>query len=69
MNSATGRRYRKLVLEPGAGVSEAGSLKEFLRRNPSSEAYFAEVIEVVERGLIRLGNLWLLDRLRMVYLR
>ncbi len=50
MNSATGQRYRKIVLEPGAGVSEAGILKEFLGRNPNSEAYFAEIIEGVERG-------------------
>ena len=43
MNSAAGRKYRELMLEPGAGVSEAETLKAFLGRNLSFEAYFAEL--------------------------
>jgi hypothetical protein len=51
LSSAARRRYRELVLEPGAGVSEAGTLREFLGRNPSSEAYYAELAKGVEHGL------------------
>jgi metallopeptidase MepB len=48
LNPAAGRRYRELVLEPGAGVSEAGTLRGFLGRNPSSEAYYAELARGIE---------------------
>ncbi|KAL5322934.1 hypothetical protein ACEPPN_010914 [Leptodophora sp. 'Broadleaf-Isolate-01'] len=48
MNPTVGQRYRQLVLEPGAGVSEAETLKQFLGREPNSQAYFAELLQSSE---------------------
>ncbi|KAH7156747.1 hypothetical protein EDB81DRAFT_881049 [Dactylonectria macrodidyma] len=43
MDPEVGLRYRRCVLEPGGGQPEALSLKNFLGRDPSDEAYYSEV--------------------------
>lgn len=43
MDSQVGLRYRRCVLEPGGGQPEGLSLKNFLGRDPSDEAYYSEV--------------------------
>ncbi|KAH7122151.1 hypothetical protein B0J13DRAFT_589447 [Dactylonectria estremocensis] len=43
MDPEVGLRYRRCVLEPGGGQPEALSLKAFLGRDPSDEAYYSEV--------------------------
>ncbi|OAA65393.1 peptidase family M3 [Niveomyces insectorum RCEF 264] len=40
LDGAAGRRYRHMVLEKGATQDEMKTLADFLRREPSSEAYF-----------------------------
>ncbi|PVH73920.1 zincin [Cadophora sp. DSE1049] len=44
MNPSMGQRYRELVLKPGAGVAEADTLKQFLGREPNSQAFFGELL-------------------------
>ncbi|MEK7389411.1 MAG: M3 family metallopeptidase, partial [Elusimicrobiota bacterium] len=39
VRSETGRRYRRTVLEPGSEVPESDSLKNFLGREPSEDAF------------------------------
>lgn len=39
MNPQAGAKYRKEILEPGGGRDEMDSLKAFLGRAPSSEAF------------------------------
>lgn len=43
MDGAEGRRYRKTVLEKGGSRDEMESLKEFLGREPNSEAFLKEL--------------------------
>lgn len=43
MDGVEGRRYRKTVLEKGGSRDEMESLKEFLGREPSSEAFLKEL--------------------------
>lgn len=43
MDKAEGRRYRQIVLERGGSVDEMGFLKEFLGREPNTEAFYAEL--------------------------
>lgn len=40
MNPEVGKRYRKLVLERGGSMDENLILKEFLGREPNSEAFY-----------------------------
>lgn len=42
MDKAEGRRYRKAVLERGGSIDEMDALKEFLGREPSTEAFYRE---------------------------
>ena len=43
MDGKEGRRYRKQVLEKGGSRDEMESLKEFLGREPSGEAFYREL--------------------------
>lgn len=43
MNQSEGRRYRKEILEKGGSRDEMESLKAFLGREPSSEAFYREL--------------------------
>lgn len=43
MDAEVGLKYRRCVLEPGGGQPEGLSLKNFLGRDPSDEAYYSEV--------------------------
>lgn len=43
MNGKEGRRYRHLVLEKGGGQDEMETLKIFLGREPSTEAFYKEL--------------------------
>ena len=43
MNHAEGRRYRHTVLERGGSQDEMETLKQFLGREPSSEAFYREL--------------------------
>jgi metallopeptidase MepB len=43
MNGKDGRRYRHTVLERGGSRDEGEILKEFLGREPSSEAFYREL--------------------------
>ncbi|CAF3528658.1 unnamed protein product [Fusarium graminearum] len=43
MDSKEGRRYRHTVLERGGSIPEMEFLKEFLGREPSSEAFYKEL--------------------------
>jgi metallopeptidase MepB len=43
MDGKEGRRYRHTVLERGGSIEELEFLKEFLGREPSSEAFYAEL--------------------------
>ncbi|KAI1133216.1 Metalloprotease [Nemania abortiva] len=43
MNGKEGRRYRHTVLERGGSQDEMETLKQFLGRAPSSEAFYAEL--------------------------
>ena len=43
MSPIAGKRYRSAILEPGGGQPESETLKNFLGRKPSSEAYYAEL--------------------------
>lgn len=43
MNGEEGRRYRHTVLEKGGSIPEMDFLKEFLGREPSSEAFYKEL--------------------------
>ncbi|KAF7559035.1 hypothetical protein G7046_g5120 [Stylonectria norvegica] len=45
MNQPTGLRYRTSVLQPGGSQPEGESLKDFLGREPSEEAYYRELSE------------------------
>ena len=43
MHGEEGRRYRHLVLEKGGSQDEMEMLKEFLGREPSSDAFYREL--------------------------
>lgn len=43
MDTATGQRYRRAFLQPGASRPEAETLRAFLGRKPSSVAYFSSL--------------------------
>jgi metallopeptidase MepB len=43
MDGATGRRYRQTVLAKGGSREEMDSLKEFLGREPNSDAFFEDL--------------------------
>ena len=43
MNGREGRRYRREVLEKGGSRDEMETLKAFLGREPSKEAFFKEL--------------------------
>lgn len=43
MDAATGRRYRHAVLEKGGSRDEMDSLKDFLGREPNSDAFFEDL--------------------------
>lgn len=43
MNPKEGRRYRHTVLERGGSQDEMQTLKDFLGREPSSEAFYREL--------------------------
>lgn len=43
MDGKEGRRYRHTVLERGGSIDEMEFLKEFLGREPSSEAFYQEL--------------------------
>lgn len=43
MNAKEGRRYRHVVLERGGSQDEMETLKQFLGREPSSEAFYQEL--------------------------
>jgi metallopeptidase MepB len=43
MDGKEGRRYRHTVLERGGSIPEMEFLKEFLGREPSSEAFYKEL--------------------------
>ncbi len=42
LNQQTGLEYRKAVLEPGSSREELDSVKEFLGREPNSQAFFED---------------------------
>lgn len=42
MNAEKGRRYRYMVLEPGGSQSEMQTLREFLGRDPNTDAFCKE---------------------------
>lgn len=43
LNKEEGRRYRRIVLEPGGSKDEMEMLEEFLERAPNNEAFAAEL--------------------------
>jgi len=43
MDGKEGRRYRRTVLEKGGSMDEMKFLKEFLGREPSTEAFYREL--------------------------
>ena len=43
MNKDEGRRYRKIVLEKGGSQDEMNTLREFLGRDPSIEAFYKDL--------------------------
>ena len=43
MDPAEGRRYRKLVLGKGGSIEEIELLKEFLGREPNTEAFYKDL--------------------------
>lgn len=43
MNGKEGRRYRHMVLEKGGSQDEMETLKQFLGREPSTEAFYKEL--------------------------
>lgn len=43
MNGKEGRRYRHTVLERGGSQDEMETLKQFLGRAPSTDAFYAEL--------------------------
>lgn len=43
MSQVVGRRYRQTVLEKGSSRDEMDSLKEFLGREPNSDAFFEDL--------------------------
>jgi metallopeptidase MepB len=43
MNAKEGRRYRHTVLEKGGSQDEMTTLKNFLGREPSTEAFYKEL--------------------------
>lgn len=43
MDGKEGRRYRRTVLERGGSIDEMEFLKEFLGREPSTEAFYEEL--------------------------
>ena len=43
MNGTEGRRYRHTVLEKGGSRDEMETLKAFLGREPSGEAFYREL--------------------------
>ncbi|GAO13214.1 hypothetical protein UVI_02025630 [Ustilaginoidea virens] len=43
MDGKEGRRYRKLVLEKGGSQEELDTLRGFLGREPSTEAFYKDL--------------------------
>ncbi|KAJ5722262.1 hypothetical protein N7488_000297 [Penicillium malachiteum] len=43
MSRETGLKYRKLILEPGGTGNELDAVKEFLRKEPTAEAYLRDL--------------------------
>ncbi|KAI5301416.1 hypothetical protein KEM56_001738 [Ascosphaera pollenicola] len=43
MDKATGRRYRRTILERGGEMDELEALKEFLGREPNSDAFYKDL--------------------------
>ena len=43
MDGSIGRKYRHTVLEKGGSREEMDSLKEFLGREPNSDAFFEDL--------------------------
>lgn len=43
MNGKEGRRYRHMVLEKGGSQDEMTTLKNFLGREPTTEAFYKEL--------------------------
>ena len=43
MNATEGRRYRHTVLEKGGSIDALDLLREFLGREPSTEAFYREL--------------------------
>lgn len=43
MNGTQGRRYRHTVLERGGSQDEMETLKQFLGREPNSDAFFEDL--------------------------
>jgi len=43
MNPGEGRRYRRMVLEKGGSQDEMETLKSFLGREPSGDAFYREL--------------------------
>lgn len=39
LNPEVGKAYRRLILEPGGGLDEAGQIRKFLGREPNKEAF------------------------------
>lgn len=40
MSKAAGRKYREMLLQPGASQPEMKTLKEYLGREPRFDAYY-----------------------------
>ena len=45
MSKEMGLKYRCMILQPGGSRPEMELLQELLGRDPSSEAYFQELLE------------------------
>jgi len=43
LDGTVGRRYRRMVLEKGAGQDEMVTVTEFLGREPKSDAFFKDL--------------------------
>lgn len=49
MDGKEGRRYRHTVLERGGSIDEMEFLKEFLGREPNTEAFYEELGIIVNK--------------------